>query len=134
MAEIVVWEKKFKEGEGKIVVDQEKKLMKSILIGKFDDKEFEEWSNSIQNESKKSKKGEFLYLHDGSHLDMRLYSNVQTKIAKDALAVAISHYKKSAFVFTSFTHQKSVESAGGASVDNFKYFSSVQEAMKWLMN
>lgn len=133
MGEIVVWEKKHEGGEAKLIVDREKKLLKSIISGKYDDKCFEEWFIAVQNESKKFKKGELLCVHDTSNSDIRLYSSVQKKIAQEAASFADTNFKKIAYIFPSFMHQKSLETVSDKAVDNKKIFTSVQEGMNWLM-
>lgn len=134
MSEVLVSEKKFKEGGFRLYVDKELKLVKDVWNGKCDTNELEQGLGAVKVEMLKYNKGEALLLHETSNLDMKLWSAEQAKIAKDYTLTAVSYFKKTAFVYTSFMHQKATESATGALPDNFKYCTSEQEARKFLLS
>lgn len=108
-------------------------MLKYVWSGKYDSKELEEGADILKSELVKFNKGEVLYLCDGSNIDMRIMSNDQAKIFKEFAAFGVPYCKKIAFIQKSFMHQRSQESTIGQ-LSNFKYFASVQEAMKWLLD
>lgn len=132
MAEVLVHKIKFKEGEFRVFVDSSKKLIRDEWTGKCDEKELEEAANLMLVEIRKFPKGEPVYLHDATKVDLKLWTPAQIDVLKRVLIANLPLVKKFATVYASFIHQKSTESTG-AMISNHKIFTSIPEAMKWLM-
>lgn len=132
MSETLVYEKKFKVGGFKLYTDHGKKLVRSVWSGKYDAKEIVEVCEAIKNVLMKFNKGEAVYLHDISSSDMKYWTPEFAKVVKEETVFIVDYSKKTAYVTCSYMHKKADETARGT-MDNLKYFTTEQEAMKWLM-
>ena len=129
MSEVLVMEKKIHSGEFRLYVDRDKKLVKRIVKGIFEPKEYEEGTEAVINEIKKFKKGEPLFYGDSSGVDMRLMSSENMKIVNSFSSFGASYCKKFAHVIPSFVLRKGVE---GVTTPNLKLFDNEHSALEWL--
>lgn len=132
MAEVLIAKKQFAEGSFELYVDQEKKLVRDVWIGKYNLDEFSQTLAVVMNEIKKFNKGEPLYLHNVLKSDIKLWTTEHAKAAKDFAIAGVPLCKRIAFISGSFMHQKSDKAAAGELVDAVKYFTTEAEGLKFL--
>ena len=121
MSEMLIYEGKFSNGEVKIVLEKEKKLLKTVAHGVLSGKDMQGWLEALSRELKSHDKNELLYLHDGTGTDMKIFNADQTKMANEAIKYISMNAKKSAVVYTSFVHQKSHAASVGGELPGTKW-------------
>lgn len=132
MGETLVVKKQFTEGSFELYVDQEKKLVRDVWVGKYNLDEVNQTLAAIMNEFKKFNKGEPLYLHNVLKSDIKLWTTEQAKAAKDFAIAGVPLCKRIAFISGSFMHQKSDKAAAGEVIETVKYFATEAEGIKFL--
>ena len=131
MSEVLLCEKKMKNGEWKMYVDKENKFVRGVGIGAWDQEAIDEYFAFQKKEIMKFNKGESYAMHDGSLMDQRFVSPGILKSCKDSADFTCQYCKKTAAVLSSFVLAKAISIL---TANNYRVFNVMNDAKKWLFS